>query len=86
MIDDVHGRVLDVVEVETDDGDVDAAGRNSLRNFPGSGISGFGVIDLGVFYVFVLAAFQDPHALVEGHADLGLVQSLGGAGDAYSLV
>jgi hypothetical protein len=41
---------------------------------------------LRILDVLVLASFQDPHALVEGHANLGLVQSLGGAGDADGFV
>ena len=75
LVDDVHGRILNVVEVKANNSHIDSSGRDSLWNLPGSRVSGFGVVDLRVLDVLVLPAVQDPHALVEGHPDFSLVES-----------
>jgi len=86
LINDVHGRILDVVEVQADDSNVDAARRDSFGNLSGSGVAGFRVIDLGVLDVLVLSAFENPHALVEDHPHLSLVEGLSSAGDTDGFI
>lgn len=86
LIYDVHGRVLNVVEVEADNGDIDSAWRDSLWHLPGSSISGFGIIDFGILDVLILPALKNSHALVKGHPDFGLVKSTSCTRDTNGLV
>jgi hypothetical protein len=86
LIDDVHGRVLNVVEVEADNGDIDSSRRDSLWHLPGSSVSGFSVIDLWILDILILPALKNSHALVKGHPDFGLVQSTSRTRDTNGLV
>ena len=86
LIHNVHGRLLNVVEVKADDSDVDTARGNSFWHFSCSSISSLGIVDLRVLDVLVLLAFQNSHTFVECHPDFGLVKSSGGTGDADGFV
>ena len=86
LVDNVHGRVLDVVKVRTDHSDVDTSRRDTLGHFPSSSVPRFCVVNGGVFNVLVLASLQNSNSLVKHHPDFGLVESPGSTSDADSLI
>ncbi len=86
LVDNIHGRVLDVVKVGTHDGDIDTSRRDTLGHLSSASVPRFRVVNGGILYVLVFASLQHSNSFVKDHADLGLVQGSSSTSDADGLI